>query len=129
MHWGSIPLFFIFDNRITSYIVDWLMRIHNILLLSSFLFIFYSGYSQDGALQIYQNGFYVKQYSEMAGLVHNGCRSVFEDSRGFLWITTFNGLSRFDGKHFTNYGVKDGLPGSNITQVSEDSLGYICSHS
>ncbi len=93
-----------------------------ILVLLYFSFI---AYGQDGELQQYQNGFYIKQFSEIDGLVYNGCNYIFQDSRGFLWICTFNGLSRFDGKEFDNFRIKEGLPGSEITQVSEDSEGFI----
>src|SRR4051794_5921482 len=89
------------------------------------VFTSYLSIAQEGELQYYKNGFYVKQYSEITGLVYNYCKNVFEDSRGFLWIATTKGLSRFDGKQFANYGIKEGLPGANITQIEEDSLGYI----
>ncbi len=86
---------------------------------------FFGATGQDGALEYYQNGFYIKQYSEMAGLVNNSCKNVYRDSRGFLWVGTYKGLSRFDGKQFVNYGIEDGLPGAAITQISEDTLGFI----
>ncbi|MBI3232889.1 MAG: hypothetical protein HYZ42_02420, partial [Bacteroidetes bacterium] len=95
-----------------------------LLLLSGIFFCCYAK-SQDGSLQLYQNGYYIKQYSEISGLVYNSCRFIYQDSRGFLWIGTSKGLSRFDGKQFTNYGIREGLPGTDITQVSEDSLGFM----
>lgn len=101
------------------------MRAKKIFLLLSLFFSFYTGICQDGELQFYQNGFYIKQYSEISGLVSNRCKNTFEDSRGFLWVYTFKGLSRFDGKQFVNFGINEGLPESNIIQVSEDSLGFI----
>ena len=42
-----------------------------------------------------------------------------------LWISTFQGLSRFDGRQFVNFGTNEGLPSPNVAQVCEDSLGYI----
>lgn len=95
------------------------------LILLFTLFSSYAGFSQNPLLELYQNGYYIKQYSELSGLVNNKCKYVFEDSKGFLWISTFQGLSRFDGVHFTNYGLENGLPSINITQVCEDSSGYI----
>jgi len=82
-------------------------------------------FSQNGLMELYQNGYYIKQYSELSGLVNNKCKYVFEDSKGFLWISTFQGLSRFDGQRFSNFGLKEGLPSLNISQVCEDSSGYI----
>ena len=94
-----------------------------VLLLA--LFFFHLCFSQDGNLQLYQNGYYIKQYSEVAGLVNNQCKFLFEDSKGFLWISTFQGLSRFDGRKFTNYELKQGLPSLDISEVCEDSSGLI----
>ena len=42
------------------------------------------------------------------GLVNNAVRYIFEDN-GILWITTHNGISKFDGNSFKNYTEKDGL--------------------
>jgi signal transduction histidine kinase len=101
------------------------MFLKKLLILSSVLFLSLKSMSQSGSFQLYQNGYYIKQYSELAGLANNRCKYTFEDSKGFLWISTFQGLSRFDGRHFVNYGLKEGLPSSNISQVVEDSSGYI----
>ena len=95
------------------------------LILFVALFCTYESIAQNGSFQLYQNGYYIKQYSELAGLINNRCKYLFEDSKGFLWISTFQGLSRFDGQHFVNYGLKEGLPSTNITQVAEDTLGFI----
>lgn len=37
------------------------------------------------------------------GLPHNSVFSTFQDSYGFLWISTADGLVRYDGKKFVNY--------------------------
>lgn len=37
------------------------------------------------------------------GLPDNRIRSIFQDSRGFLWIGTMNGVSRYDGYYFKKY--------------------------
>jgi len=46
------------------------------------------------------------------GLAHNIVDRIVQDSRGFLWFCTREGLSRFDGYQFTNFGADQGLPGS-----------------
>lgn len=46
-----------------------------------------------------------------------------QDSRGFLWLGTDMGLSRFNGFNFKNYSVDEGLPDNEVFQVLEDSEG------
>src|SRR5262249_25314365 len=41
----------------------------------------------------------------------------------FLWFCTSEGLSRFDGYKFTNYGVEQGLAGRQVTDFLETRHG------
>lgn len=66
-----------------------------------------------------------RQYSVIDGLPQSQSSGIYQDSRGFLWISTRNGLSRFDGIEFLNYYRKDGLPVNFINQVFEDSYGFV----
>jgi signal transduction histidine kinase len=59
------------------------------------------------------------------GLPSNHVYSVAEDTSGFLWITTDNGVSRFDGKKFKNYGVEHGLSGTDVLQVLKAKNGQL----
>ena len=52
----------------------------------------------------------LKAYTVADGLPNNVINKIVRDSRGFLWFCTSEGLSRFDGYTFTNYGVDQGLP-------------------
>lgn len=49
--------------------------------------------------------------SESEGLSNNSALNMLEDAHGQLWISTFNGLCRFnpDTRHFTNFYGSDGL--------------------
>jgi len=57
------------------------------------------------------------------GLVRNWITRIYRDSRGFLWLCTVEGVSIFDGKHFTNFTSRDGLPNRFVTDVVETSSG------
>jgi len=44
-----------------------------------------------------------ESFSTANGLSHNHIHSIYQDNMGFLWLATWDGLSRFDGVAFKNY--------------------------
>ena len=42
-------------------------------------------------------------YSTADGLRSNAIADIVQDDLGYVWIATWNGLSRFDGYNFYNY--------------------------
>lgn len=67
----------------------------------------------------------VKHFGVEDGLASNRVYSAFQDSRGFIWLTTTNGVSRFDGKEFKNFTSNQGLPDNDIFGIAEDLLGRL----
>jgi len=65
----------------------------------------------------------IKTYTTADGLAHNMVNRVVRDSRGFLWFCTSEGLSRFDGYGFTNYGLEQGLPSALVNDLLETREG------
>src|SRR5215212_52421 len=65
----------------------------------------------------------VRAYTTADGLASDDVRRVFQDSQGFLWFCTNEGLSRFDGYEFTNYGAAQGLPHHVVTDIVETPGG------
>ena len=64
------------------------------------------------------------------GLPNNVIFCAIQDKDGFMWFGTENGLSRFDGKNFTNYTKeKDGLTGNIIVQLAIDDLNQLLIYS
>ena len=63
------------------------------------------------------------------GLPHNNICSITQDSFGFLWISTTNGLVKYDGYSFTTYLPEADNPNSigdrNISEVLEDRSGNL----
>lgn len=66
-----------------------------------------------------------REYTIDDGMPQSESMAVFQDSRGYLWIPTRNGLARFDGQTFISYLRKDGLPSNIVTRVVEDRTGTI----
>src|ERR1700729_1041850 len=65
------------------------------------------------------------RYTPKDGLVNNRARFMFQDSRGRLYISTFGGLSVYDGSRFINYTTENGLATSlinDIIEMGDDSL-------
>ena len=52
----------------------------------------------------------VRIYTTADGLPRDRVYKIVSDARGFIWFCTNDGLSRFDGYEFTNYGIAHGLP-------------------
>ena len=52
----------------------------------------------------------VRIYTTADGLARDAVSCIVPDSRGFLWFCMAEGLSRFDGYGFVNYGSAQGLP-------------------
>ena len=50
----------------------------------------------------------VYTYDSKKGLSNSQVQSIFEDSRNNIWITTRNGLNRFDGVKMNSYRHVDG---------------------
>ena len=59
------------------------------------------------------------KYTVYDGLVANPIRCIYQDSKGFIWIGTFEGLSRYDGYRFTNYTASNGLSHNFINSFFE----------
>src|SRR6185369_7439302 len=52
----------------------------------------------------------VRTYTTTDGLARDFVGRIVQDSHGFIWFCTSEGLSRFDSYRFTNYGTAQGLP-------------------
>src|SRR3989442_10237694 len=65
----------------------------------------------------------LKTYTTAEGLPHNVINKIVRDSRGFLWFCTDEGLSRFDGYSFTNFGIEQGLPHASVNDLLETRGG------
>ena len=65
----------------------------------------------------------LRNFTTADGLVHNLVNRIYPDSRGFIWFCTREGLSRFDGHEFVNYGVREGLPSGVVNDIVEGAGG------
>jgi ligand-binding sensor domain-containing protein/serine phosphatase RsbU (regulator of sigma subunit) len=52
-------------------------------------------------------------------------KCIFQDSKGYLWLSTSEGLIRYDGVDSYIFGIQDSIKQSPITAISEDTLHQI----
>lgn len=69
----------------------------------------------------------IKVYTAKDGLPMNSLKKVFQDSRGYIWIGTQEGLVRFDGLEFKTYDRSQypGLECNFIMDIAEDATGNL----
>ncbi|MGB3965141.1 MAG: two-component regulator propeller domain-containing protein, partial [Planctomycetota bacterium] len=59
------------------------------------------------------------------GLPHARVNALLQDHKGYLWIATWEGLARHDGRRTVAYGRADGLPISLVNALAEDHRGVL----
>lgn len=60
----------------------------------------------------------------LTGDKHNNY--IYQDSRGFVWISSIDGLNRFDGMKIKTYGIDSGMKDAIIhSNFFEDDIGNI----
>ncbi|MDC0325308.1 ATP-binding protein [bacterium] len=70
-------------------------------------------------------------FSGRDGLASMANQTIFQDSQGFLWFGSgsrsifSNGISRYDGKRFQTYPIKDQTESNSITSIAETSDGSL----
>jgi ligand-binding sensor domain-containing protein len=62
----------------------------------------------------------LRHYTVRDGLPSNTIYDISQDSKGFIWFSTDQGISRFDGHLFRNFSIRDGLPDNEVFSVTED---------
>jgi len=98
------------------------MKIKKVVSLLLILFFFYfNGSSQQNAR--------LRKLGLEDGLSQSTIYQIFQDSEGFIWIATQDGLNRYDGYQFTVYRNslknKQSISSNWINAIAEDSEGNI----
>ena len=75
--------------------------------------------TEGGGLILFESatGKITARYADADGLCNNAVLNILEDETGHLWLSTFNGLSRFDPatKQFKNFYQSDGLQSNQFS--------------
>lgn len=91
---------------------------HIRLILTALLMFFWAGETSAQMARLYTSG---------SGLPNSQIYDIYQDSRGFIWIATENGLARFDGMDFNTFSFDRAAPNSIasdfVVTLMEDSHG------
>lgn len=99
----------------------WLLCIFLIVGASIF---FSTGFSH---AQNLSNQYLITSWTQADGLPQNSVTDIHQTRDGYLWMTTFGGLVRFDGLQFTVFDVANtlGLSTNRTTALHEDATGAL----
>ncbi len=104
-------------NTCTDIAMRYIKYIVILLILAYSATVPVTGYGQ-------KNMYSIKTLSKQDGLSNNFVTWVYEDSRGFIWFATSDGLNRWDGYEFVvfrhNPGDENSLPNNFILCLNED---------
>lgn len=78
---------------------------------------------------IVAENYFFDNYNTEQGLAHNHVLSIFQDSRGLIWVGTYGGVQAFNGYEFNHFNVvgknqaKNILSNNVVHVIFEDSRG------
>jgi len=76
-----------------------------------------------------QRNYLFENISVPEGLSNSGVNYIFQDSNGFLWISTVDGLNRYDGNNIRVFkndpNDSTTLPTNDCYAIAEDTHGFI----
>ena len=64
-------------------------------------------------------------YTIEDGLPSNTVYDIYRDRKGYLWISTDKGISRYNGNTFEIFTTNDGLPDNEVFFTTEDCKGRL----
>lgn len=78
-----------------------------------------------GPLPLSLAQYHIDSWTTDNGLPHNAVREIVQTRDGYLWLTTADGLVRFDGVRFTTFNRENspGMVGNRITALLQDNNG------
>jgi len=69
--------------------------------------------------------YYFDYYGVKEGLPQSKIYNVVQDSKGYVWLASESGISKFDGVNFHNYTSEDGIAEGGIKTLLKDINGFI----
>ena len=67
----------------------------------------------------------LRNYGAKDGLPSSEVYDILQDREGYIWISTDNGVARFNGYEFETFGPEQGLTDPVVFYLFEDHRGWI----
>jgi ligand-binding sensor domain-containing protein len=67
----------------------------------------------------------LRSYGNTEGLANLAVRQIYQDHIGFLWVSTENGIYRFDGERFQAFDGAHGVPANSAVAFGEAPDGSL----
>ena len=73
------------------------------------------------------SNYFQESWTTRDGLPHNTINSISQSEDGYLWVATWEGLARFNGRNFAikGRGAETGLPDSGVRAIRQDNDGAL----
>ncbi|RXK86081.1 hybrid sensor histidine kinase/response regulator transcription factor [Filimonas effusa] len=72
---------------------------------------------------------HIEHFGLEEGLPQRTIMDIMQDSKGFMWLATWDGICKFDGYNFTSFKTAPNdtivMNTSRVDKIAEDSYGYI----
>ncbi len=75
--------------------------------------------------QLIGQSYFFDNYNVKEGLAQSKVFFTHQDAKGYIWLGTEAGVSRFDGINFINYNTENGLAHNGVKVIVEDKKGNI----
>ncbi len=99
-----------------------MLRFYTIVIFLSFLFLYSNTLAQNRKLEF-------EHFTTTDGLSQSTIACILQDTKGFMWFGTQDGLNKYDGFTFTNYLHNTDNPasllGNFVFVITEDSEGNL----
>lgn len=70
--------------------------------------------------QAYSTGYVMRSFTSNNGLISSSNNTILQDSSGYIWICSYGGLVRFDGRLFRVFDNSKGFQHYQVSDMLED---------
>ena len=78
-----------------------------------------------GSVALCAQDFSFRSFGVTDGLTNLVVRRIFQDRVGFLWVSTENGIFRYDGDRFEAFGAAQGIPSNSGAALGDAPDGSL----